>query len=54
MDISPALNDLADRVARLAPSHGSPERFHEEKDEISRALRRLARDGETYHPAWVA
>jgi hypothetical protein len=34
--------DLAARVRRLAPSHGDPHRFHEEKDEIEHELRRLA------------
>jgi hypothetical protein len=54
MDLSPALSSLAQRVALLSPSHGQPERFHEEKDEISRELRRLARDSETYRPSWLA
>jgi hypothetical protein len=37
-----AIMNLADRVRRLAPSHRDPEKFHVEKDEIERALRRLA------------
>lgn len=38
-----ALVGLADRLRRLAPSHRHPERFHEDKSEIERELRRLAR-----------
>lgn len=38
---------LAARVARLAPSHRDPERFHEEKSEIAADLRRLARERRT-------
>lgn len=38
-----ALAELADKVRRLSPSHRDPERFHEEKSEIERDLRRLAR-----------
>lgn len=38
------LNDLADRVARLAPSHRDPFAFHEEKSEIVHVLRSLASD----------
>ena len=34
---------LATRVRRLCPDHRDPERFHLEKDEIERELRRLAR-----------
>ena len=37
------LDALADRVRRLRPSHRDPEAFHVEKDDIERALRRLAR-----------
>ncbi len=33
---------LARRVRALAPSHRDPEAFHVEKDEIERALRRIA------------
>lgn len=32
----------ADRLARLAPSHRDPHRFHEEKSELVAELRRLA------------
>ena len=37
-----ALIVLADRLRRLSPSHRDPERFHEDKSEIERELRRLA------------
>lgn len=36
------LTNLADRLRRLSPSHRDPERFHEDKSEIERELRRLA------------
>ena len=39
-----ALMTLAAQVARLAPSHRDPERFHVEKSEIVAELRRLARE----------
>lgn len=38
------LHALADRLARLAPSHQDPFRFHEEKSVLVHELRRLARD----------
>lgn len=38
------LEQLAERVVRLSPSHRDPERFHEEKSEVAAELRRLARD----------
>lgn len=45
--IEPAtLHDLASAVRRLSPSHRDPERFHMDKSEIERALRRLARQAE--------
>lgn len=34
---------LAEKVRHLSPSHRDPERFHEDKSEIERDLRRLAR-----------
>jgi hypothetical protein len=40
------LRELAARVRRLSPSHWDPERFHFEKDELARALVRLARRAE--------
>ncbi len=36
------LHQIADRLARLAPSHRDPFRFHEEKSELVDQLRRLA------------
>lgn len=36
------LRDLAGKVRRLSPHHRDPERFHLEKDEVVRALLRLA------------
>ncbi len=36
------LHDIADRLARLAPSHRDPHRFHEEKSDLVGELRRLA------------
>ena len=41
-----ALKLLADRVDRNVPSHGNPERFHEEKSEIAGELRKLAREAQ--------
>lgn len=43
MTLSSDLHALADRLARLAPSHRDPFRFHEEKSELVHELRRLAR-----------
>lgn len=42
MTLSADLHALADRLARLAPSHRDPFRFHEEKSELVHELRRLA------------
>lgn len=39
------LASLANRIDRLSPSHGRPERFFEERDEISQELRQIARQG---------
>ena len=36
------ITDIADRLARLAPDHRDPHRFHEEKSELVAELRRLA------------
>lgn len=41
-----ALERLAHAVRRLSPSHRDPERFHVDKSEIERELRRLARQAE--------
>lgn len=45
--IEPAtLHQLAHAVRRLTPHHRDPERFHLDKDNIERTLRRLARQAE--------
>ena len=36
------LRDLARRVERNVPEHGNPQKFHEEKSEISEALKTMA------------
>ena len=36
------LADIAERVARLSPSHRDPEAFHVEKHSIAREMHRLA------------
>ena len=38
------LDEIAERIRRLVPSHRDPERFHVEKSEIEHDLRRLARE----------
>jgi hypothetical protein len=40
------LDELAQRVKQLAPSHRDPERYHVEKSEIENALRCLARQAQ--------
>lgn len=42
MTLSADLHALADRLARLAPSHRDPFRFHEEKSELVHELHVLA------------
>lgn len=42
MTLSSDLHALADRLARLAPSHRKPDYYFEEKSEIVAELRRLA------------
>lgn len=42
MTLSTKLSALADRLARLAPSHRNPDHYFEEKSEIVAELRRLA------------
>lgn len=42
MTLSNDLHALADRLARLAPSHRDPDHYFEEKSEIVADLRRLA------------
>jgi len=46
MNDSETLHRLAQAVRRLSPSHRDPHRFHEDKSEIERELRRLARKAE--------
>jgi predicted ATP-binding protein involved in virulence len=38
--------DIAERVARLAPSHRDPEEFHIRKSDLAAELRRVARQME--------
>ena len=38
------LEQLADRVRRLRPDRRDPERYHVDKSEIERELRRMARE----------
>ena len=38
----PSLTTIAARLARLAPHHRDPERFHVEKSELVAAIRRHA------------
>lgn len=38
------LSTLAARVSRLSPDRRDPERWHLEKDDIAKTLRRIARD----------
>jgi len=42
----PALRalDIVEQLRRLSPHWGNPERFYEDRSEIERELRRLARD----------
>jgi hypothetical protein len=49
-DLANYLRDLAERVARLAPSRTDPERFHIDKSELVDALRKLARDSDRPPP----
>lgn len=42
MTLAADLHALADRLARLAPSHRNPDYYFEEKSEIVAELRRLA------------
>lgn len=38
------IDNLCDRIERLAPSHRDPHRFFEDKSDIAYELRRLARE----------
>jgi hypothetical protein len=49
-DLANYLRDLAERLARLAPSRTDPEQFHIDKSELVDALRRLARDHDRRDP----
>lgn len=40
---APRIEDLARRIGRLSPDWRNPERYFENRDEIERELRRLAR-----------
>ncbi|GEM_PF-3527868 len=51
MTLSSDLYALADRLARLAPSHRDPFRFHEEKSELVHELHVLAIKAVTLTPA---
>ncbi len=42
MILADRLHDIADRLARLAPCHRDPFKFHEDKSELVAELRRLA------------
>lgn len=43
-DVSGRLYDIAQYVADLTPSRHDPERFHMDKDEIVKAILKLADD----------
>ncbi|MCZ7484589.1 hypothetical protein [Rhizobium rhizogenes] len=51
MNLANDLHLLADRLARLAPSHRNPFRFHEEKSELVRELHILAIEAVALTPA---
>ncbi|WP_209085446.1 hypothetical protein [Agrobacterium tumefaciens] len=51
MTLANDLHALADRLARLAPSHRDPFRFHEEKSELVHELHVLAIKACALHPA---
>ena len=42
--VSQELARIARRLRHLVPDHRDPHRFHEEKSEMERQLRRLSRD----------
>lgn len=43
VSIGAKVNNLARKVGRLSPNWRDPERYFEERDELEKALRRLAR-----------
>lgn len=48
MNPAPHLRGLADTLARLRPDWNNPERYFENRQEIERAMRRLARQLENH------
>ncbi|MFC6486939.1 hypothetical protein [Nitratireductor sp. GCM10026969] len=46
MTVYDRLRQIADRLARLAPDHRDPHRFHEQKSELVAELRWLAADND--------
>lgn len=48
MNPAPRLHGLADMLARLRPDWNNPERYFENRQEIERAMRRLARQLENH------
>ena len=48
MSAAPQLRGLADTLARLQPDWRNPERYFENRQEIERAMRRLARQLEEH------
>ena len=44
MKHSETLRDVARRLRYLQPHHGDPERFHLERDQLERDVRRVAAD----------
>ena len=42
MTLRARLHEIADRLARLAPCHRDPFKFHEDKSELVAELRRIA------------
>lgn len=47
MSPAPRLAEIARRLGRLRPDWSNPERYFEDRSEIERDLRRLAKDMET-------
>lgn len=45
-----SLSAIADRLAKLAPSHRDPERYHIDKSELVHDLHQLAQRLEDKHP----
>jgi hypothetical protein len=51
MNLANDMHALADRLARLAPSHRDPFRFHEQKSELVHELHALATKAFALKPA---